>query len=265
MRGFLFIDSLKLAKSNLNKAGSMILFDALFIVSFFGLQNLFTYFAQSLVIEKTLMFGLILLIFTLIYYLLILLVYSLFKYILLDFIKSLFEKTEFSFKRLGQFYSLNIIISGIFFAIIIMFNFLLASIKQTYAPYVFIVMAIPYFIILYLTINISHSLFYEGFSIKEAINKGFKLIFTKIKIYRATIFMLILSALLLWLIFIGSGYLISLLASKNYSLYLSSYGYMKHISIVIFYVVFYFVILINRISFYNICRKNITPKVWGFL
>ena len=251
----LFIASLKLAMKIPNKVGLIILFDVLFLVSLLVLQKLFRYFAQSFVAEITLTFGLILLIFTLIYYLITLLVYSFFKYSILDFIKSLFERTEFSLNRLGQFYSLNLIIAGIFYAIFLIFGFILENIKQSYQPLVFIFLAIPYLLFLYAIINISHSLFYEGASIKESVKKSFKITFTKIKIYRETISIMIFFALFLWILFLGSGYLIRFIASRNYNLYLNVYAYFKQILIIVFWIAFYLAILINRISFYKIIKN----------
>ncbi len=255
-RESLFIKCFNLAKSNPNKTGLIILFDVLFLVSILGLYNLFNYFAQSLALPTTLASAIIFIIFSLIYYLIILFAYSFFKYSILDFIKSLFERTEFSFKRLGQFYSLNIIIAGIFFAIFIVFNFILANIKANYQPFVFVFLAVPYLLFLYVITNTSHSLFYQGFSIKESLKKSFKITFAKIKVYRETILIMILFALLLWLLFLGSGYLVRFLASANYNLYLSTYAYFKQASIIVFDVIFYLIILINRISFYALVREN---------
>ena len=248
----LFVASLKLATKNPNKVGLMILFDIMFFVSFFGLRTLFSYFAKSLVVEKTLLFGLIFLVFTLIYYLIVLFVYSLFKYSILYFIKSFFERAEISFKSLGQFYSLNIIIAGIFFAIFLIFGFILENIKQAYQPFVFISLAVPYSLFLYVILNTSHSLFYEGASTKESIKKSFKITFTKIKVYRETILVMILFAVLLGILFKGAGYLINLIAPKNY---FNVYYYFKLVSIVVFDIVFYFIILINRISFYQMVKN----------
>ncbi len=255
----LFVKSFRLLKSNPNKAGLMILFDALFLVSAFGLQILFRYIAQSLNISiampKTTATAFAYITFSLLYYLIVLFVYSFFKYCVLDFIKSLYEKAEFSFKRLGQFYSLNLIIAGIFFAAMIALNFLLASIKPNYQPFVFIFLAVPYALFLYIIINISHSLFYGGALIKDSIKNSFKITFTKIKIYRETILIMILSALVLWLLFFGSGYVIRLIASRNYNLYLNAYAYFKQASIIVFDIAFYLVILINRVSFYAAIRE----------
>jgi hypothetical protein len=120
---------------------------------------------------------------------------------------------------------------------------------------VFIFLAVPFLLFLYIVVNIAHSLFYEGNSIKDTIKKSFGFAFTKVRTYRETILAMILLALLLWLLFLGSGYLIRLFTSKNYTLYLATYQYFKRSSIIILDVVFYLVILINRISFYSMMRK----------
>ena len=251
----LFIKSFKLAKSNPSKVGLMILFDALFLISFFAVYKLFKYYADSLALPKTVATGIIFIVFSLIYYLVVLFAYSFFKYSILESIKSLFDEAESSFKRLGQFYSLNIIIAGIFFAIMIVINAILAGIKQSYAPFIFIFLIVPYALFLYVVLNASHSAFYQGTSIKESLKKGFKLAFTKIKVYRETILIIILFALVLWLLFLGSGYLVRLAAYNNYSLYLKWYAYFKQTTIIIFDLVMYFAILINRISFYDLARE----------
>lgn len=265
----LFAKSFWLAKSNPGKTGLMVLFDILFLVSVYSLYRLNLIFAKSIIIEKSLSSIFIFLVFSLIYYLIILFVYSFFKYSILDFIKSLFEKTEFSFKRLGQFYLLNIIIAGILFVASIIAGYILVSIKESYRPFLYFLIASPYWVVIniysifsihslisYIFVNLSHSEFYEGDSIKTAIKKSFTTTFAKIRSYRETISIMILFALALWLLFLGSGYLIRLFTSKNYGLYLITYAYFKQASIIIFDIVFYLVILINRISFYSVMKEN---------
>ena len=75
------------------------------------------------------------------------------------------------------------------------------------------------------------------------------------KVYRETILIMILLALVLWLLFFGSGYLIRLIGAKNYSLYLNAYAYFKQASIIVLDIVFYLAILVNRISFYSITKE----------
>lgn len=253
IKNSLFAKSFNLAKSNPNKVGLMILFDALFLVSFFYVLPYLTgYFAQNLVLPQTYQTLFILIIFQLLYYLAVLFVYSFFKYSILDFIKSLFESSEFSFKRLSQFYILNFILILPAYAL---FNIILASTKVQYRPLIFFALSVPLTLLLYLIINASHSLFYHGNSIKKSIKKGFIIVFTKIKNYREIILIFILFALLLFILFFSGGYLIRILASKNYNLYLNYYTYFKQISIIIIDLVLYFIILINRISFYAITRE----------
>ena len=234
----------------------MILFDAMFLASLFAMSKLGTYFAQLLFVPQPSASLYMLIILTLIYYLIILIAYSFFKYCVLDFIKSLFGSTSFSFRRLDQFCVLNIMISAIFFAIMLVFNVILSGIKESFAPFIFVFLAVPYLLILYLTANISQSLFYQESSAKISVKKGLKIIFTNIKSYRETILIMILFALFFGLLFLGGGYLIRTLTSKNYSLYLALYSYSKKISIIIFEVALYVIILINRISFYSIANQG---------
>lgn len=251
----LFAKSLRLAKSNPSKTGLMILFDILFLVSAFALFKLSAFFAQELYLPESGKALIVYILFSLIYYLALLLAYSFFKYCTLDFIKSLFGKTSFSFNRLGQFYALNIIIAGIFLAVTIVLNFVLAGMRQTYAPYVFIALAVPYLIFTYSITNMSHSFFCAGMSIKHSVIKGLKAAFAEIRIYRETILAMASLALALGLLFLAGGYLLNSLALTNYSLYTAIYPHFRQASVAAFDLVFYFSILINRISFYHLAKE----------
>ncbi|MBI2559173.1 hypothetical protein HYW20_07675 [Candidatus Woesearchaeota archaeon] len=255
----LFLKSFSLLKSNPSKAGLMVLFDILFFaIIFYILPISNAYISHNFITPDKFASSSILIVFivfSLIYYLAILFVYSFFKYCVLGFIRSLFDKTDFSFKRLGQFYSLNIIITGIFFAAMLLLSFILANAREIYRPFVFAVLAIPYMLFLYVMLNASHSSFYSGLSIKESVREGFKTTFTRVEVYKRIILIMILTALILLLLFLGSGYLIRL-ASKNYTLYLGIYTYFKQASIIIFDLAVYMFILINRVSFYSMSKDT---------
>jgi len=253
---WIFFKSLKLVKFNANTIGKIILFDLMFFVSFFVLRRLFDYFSKNLFFPNQLSSAMVLIVMSLVYYLVILLLYSFFKYNVLAFIRSLFEKTQISFNRFGQFYILNLVIAVIFFAIMYFLGFILSSVKQNYAPFVFVLLAIPYSLFLYVVINLSHSLFYQDNSLKESLRRGFSWSFSKIKAYRETILVMIIAALVLFLLFFVAGYLIRLLTAKNYSLYLTAYSYFKQISIIVLDIFIYLLILINRISFYYITKDT---------
>lgn len=251
----LFIKSFKLAKSNLGKIGLMVLFDLLFLGSSYALYNIGLFFAQNIALPQNSSIVLVFLALTLVYYLIVLFAYSFFKYSVLDAIKSLFDKTEFSFKRLGRFYALNIVLGVILFLSVFFANLILVNTKPQYRVMVFLLFAVPYLLLFYVIANISHSLFYKGYSIKEALKKSLKMTFTRISIYRETILAIILVALLMWLFLLGLGYLVRL-SGNNYSLYLTLYSYFTNFSAWATAVVFYLAILINRISFYAIVRES---------
>lgn len=268
----LFLNSLKLAKSNPGKFGMMILFDALFLISFFMFQNFFKYAAPYLSVPQApnnIYSAINIIIFSLIYYLSMLFVYSFFKYCLLDFIKSLFGPGKFSFEKLGHFYLLNIIIAGIFFVVSVIAGAIFFNIKEAYQPYIFIVIASPYWIvfnkysalslhslIFYIVVNISHSLFYEGASLKETIMNGLGVTFTKIRSYRKAVSVIILATFAFGILFLGMNYLVLFLQSKNFSLSNVLYPYINKSFFIIFYAVFYVIFLINRISFYKAVKEH---------
>src|SRR3989344_3329470 len=152
----------------------MALFDFLFVVSFLTLKRLFDFLAGEFPLPTTSGALYTFIIFSLVYYLIVLFAYSFFKYGILHFIKSLYAKSYFSAARLWDFYLLNAIIAGIFLAIILAFNLVLASIKQNYAPYVFSLVVGPYLLLLYFVINVSQSAFYENMSLRNSIKIGFK-------------------------------------------------------------------------------------------
>ena len=249
LKNSLFLKSLVLEKSNSSKIGLIVLFDAMFLISLFILQRLADYFAASLSFQPSASIY-VYMVFSLIYYLMVFSLYVIFKYIILNFIKSLFGRTQILFGKLGQFYLLNLIIAGVFLAIMLLLNFILYSLKQAYAPYVFIVMAIPYLLFLYIVINLAHSVFYEGASIKNTLKCSFKAPFAKIKSYRENVLIMIFFGFLLWILLLGSGYLLRLATSGNQILYLDVYPYFKQTSIIIMDIIIYFAILTNRISFY---------------
>ena len=272
LKNSLFLDSFRTAKSNPAKIGLMVLFDALFLASFFIFQNFFNYIAPKLAIPQTpngIYPFIILIIFSFIYYLIALFVYSFFKYCLLDFIKSLFGTSKFSFKNLGKFYLLNVIIAGIFFVLSMIAGLILINIKESYQPYVFILLASPLWILynkyslislhsllFYIVVNISHSLFYEKASIWHALKNGFVITFTRISIYRKTISIIIFAAVIFGILFLGMNYLTRFLTSKNFYLYLSVNAYFQKFSVIFFDFAFYIMLLINRISFYKVVAKR---------
>lgn len=252
-KDWLFLKSFKIAKSNLGKIGLMILFDLLFFVSFLYVFPYFgNYLAKNLTISQTVSFAITILIFQMLYVLLILFVYSFFKYCILDSVKSMFHKAEFSLSRLWQFYLLNIIL---FVPPYLVLGFILSGIKEAYRPYVFIFLGLAISPFLYMMINIAQSYFYQENNIKKSISKGFEFL-NKKDSYKEVLLILFIFLLLygalLWLI----SYLFNYIVSNNYTSYLIQYAYFKSISIIVFDAFFYFIILVNRISFYSLAKES---------
>ena len=252
----LFLQSCRIVRSNLGISGLIILFDIMFLVSFLTMQQLSSYAAQAIVPYITGNLLLLLLALSSIYYLIVLFVYSIFKFSVLGFIKSLFAKSRPSFTEFWKFYALNLSIAIVFLAVMLVFDYILANLKPDFAPYVFVVIAIPYSLILYASLNISQSLYFHGNSLAASIKKGFLITFTEMKRYRELVLVMIISAAALWVIFLGIGYIVQVSTSANYSLYLRTYSVFGEASKWAISAVFYFLILINRISFYKITQEK---------
>jgi len=252
----LFLQSFRIVKSNPGVSGTILLFDLMFLVSFLTMQKLSAYSAPAIVPYVNVNPLLLLFVLSSIYYLIVLFVYSIFKFSVLGFIKSLFARSRSSFWEFWRFYALNLAIALIFLAVMLVLDYILANLKPDFAPYVFIVMAIPYALILYSVVNISQSLFCHGNSLAASLKNGFAITFTDMKRYRETVLAMIISAAALWIIFFGIGYLIQVSTSANYALYLKTYSLFGEASKLAISIVFYFLIFINRISFYKITQNK---------
>ena len=256
IRDSVFLQSFRIVKSNPGISGMIVLFDLMFLVSFLTMQKLSGYSALAIVPYVNINPLLLLLVLSSIYYLIVLFVYSIFKFSVLGFIKSLFAKSRSSFSEFWKFYMLNLTIALIFLAVMLVLDYILANLKPDFAPYVFIVMAVPYALILYAAVNISQSLFFHGNPLVASLKKGFAITFTEMKRYRETVLVMIITAAALWIIFLGIGYLIQVFTSASYTLYLNSYSVFGEALKWAISLVFYFLIFINRISFYKITQDN---------
>ena len=252
----LTLQSYKIAVSNYPKLGMMALFDAMFVISFFIVQKLANYLGTAIV--PYISFSQIFFLFALsaIYYLAVLFIYSFFKFNVLEYARPAAEKSQFDLKKFWNFYLLNLIIALAFLVIMLIINFILMNLKPEYAPYVFLVIAIPYLLFLYILINISQSLLYIGNSLKASLKKGFNITFTEMKSYREIVFVIVAASIVLWLLFLGFGYILRISTSGNYLMYLNAYSAYSETVKWIISIVTYVLILINRIAFYNVANKN---------
>ena len=252
----LFLQSYRITISNYSKIGMMVLFDVMFLVSFFIIQKLSNYLGMNIVPYINFSPITFLFILSAIYYLAVLFLYSFFKFNVLDYAKSIFGKTKFSFKRFLGFFLLNLTIAFIFLILMLIIDYILMSTKPNYAPYVFLVIAIPYLLFLYIILNISQSLFYNGSSLRESLRKGFRITFTEMNSYREIVLAIVLLSIMLWLLFLGFGYLVRISTSGNNLAYLSAYSAFSEIIKWVVSIAAYLLILINRVSFYIVAKDK---------
>ncbi len=252
----LFVKSVRIARSNQPKSWLIVLFDLLFIVAAFSVYTLNAYFAESLFLPTSAVTFAIYIAFSLLYWLAILFAYTFFKYLVLNSIKSYFEPTEISFSRLGKFYYLNLVLAVAAFAFILLLNLILASIQIQYRPIAFVVIAAPLGALAYVFVGMSHSFFSNGKSVKDSLRGSMSAAFSRINVYGNTVIVMLMYAMLLWLVLLAAGYLIRLLATGNYSTYLAVYAHFQNFSKIAFDILAYFFIFVNRITFFELAKKD---------
>ena len=263
-----FFETLKIIKKQPKLFFQAVLFDVLFLASLYGISKLvsFSIPADTSSITAILQSPWLMLSFALIssalYYLFILFIYSFFKYNILDIIKSMFGKTKFSFRRLGSFFLLNILIAALLFAVFISINLIVSPfivspfiVIKILAAILFFVMIVPFIFFSYPLINITHSLFEEGSNIKDSLKKGFKITFGKIKSYAAVY----LHSIIVFVIYIVLFYIFGLIL--KYTLFRDLQAYAGYYPIYVGFfnitatILLFLIIAFNRIYFYNAVRK----------
>lgn len=196
-------------------------------------------------------------IYPVIYYLFVIFIYSMIKLSILNLIKSLYEKNRFSFKRLGKFYLLNILIFIIFFfSGLILFGLLALILRRDFLKYVILILLIPFLFFLYSIINISHTLFIKDGK-KGIIKKNFNIAFNKINKYGMFIIWNFI-IILIYLLFYNIIHLIFRLFIFVNREILTTYGsiYIKIFNIISL-IVLYLIIAFNRIYFYERIDENV--------
>lgn len=231
-------------------------------ILFLGVLNLFYKLTDFLILKDTTEISKIIVIFylviTVLYYLLLVLIYSFFKYIILKKIKLLSGKIKTGFKK---FYLLNLLIFVVFFAAILLLNpIILLSVKEQYRPYVFLIINLPLFLIAYIFMNISHTIYSESKKtiIKDIIKKTFGFM-GKIKNYIGIFLADIIAIVAYFMIFYLIGSLLKITVFKA-TFGATAYTIYETIFVIITSIFLYLIIFFNRIYFYSIVKdKNVLP------
>ena len=258
-----FVKTWGLIKKNPKNSLLIILFDVLFLASVSVLYGLIS----SLIsedIEATKAIMLVYLVLILLYYLGLVFLYSFFKYLVLNSIKSFFEHFQTKFKLLKgreffaglkKFYLLNLLTFAVFFTGFLILNSLfLMSTKQEYAPYIFLTINLPFFLILYIFINISHTLFseFKEVGMKEVVRNTFRTV-AKIKAYAGIFLMNIAAIIVYFIVFYFIGLVLKATIFKGYMVSIQPYNMIFAIITNIF---LYLILFFNRIYFYNVIKNK---------
>jgi len=245
-RESLFLKSLKLIIKKPQNLLYFILFDLLFILAVYALSKIFSY----VPVPKSFSIALL---YSLLNFTIFVFVYSFFKYAVLDYIVSFMKKTEFSFKRLKDFFMLNVLLFLVFSIVMVLVNMILVfSVKQEYMQIFLSVVSIIVFIFIYTLMNISHSFFVLGSTWKESFFRANSVVFKKMKkylpVYGFSILVLIIIMLIGNLVFVLLKPLMQSKVLNFYQVYMTVY----YIVTMLF---MYALHIVNRLYFYLITGK----------
>jgi len=179
---------------------------------------------------------------------------SLFKLLILDEIGSVFRDKNTGLKRLPEFYFLNLAAWSVFILLILAINTGIVFIfRQEYVQTAGSVMIVLVFLIIYLVLNVIHSMFGLGKDLKKSL-KGFMISFSRIKSWLPVygLGLAVFAAYLL--VYSLIGILTSLFIGADASFAFLS-GYMKVAAIMSMAIV-YLLIVFNRAYFYLIAKKQ---------
>ena len=242
----------------------IVFLDGAFILALMLLRRFVELLAPSLTASSlfnssaTLVFGLVL--FTL-YYLLILMLYSFIKFFVLHLIQNTIAPRELRMERFFSFYGLNISLVGIFVAVAGVLLYAFNAAKQPYQMMVFLFMAIPYLLLLFVMLNTAHSIFYaKECSVWRTIKQTFSFTFTRAHKYGPIVGWCALLILLFIIVLFIPGMLIRSIAQSNPALYVSLYGQFSIVVGIVGWVALYIVTAVSRLAFYIVVGELDAPS-----
>jgi hypothetical protein len=242
----MFYTVLKLCKNNYKQLFPIFLFDLLFVIALYSTKIFFELLKPSSIFSV--------IIIQLIYLLLFIFIYSLFKYSILHFIANITGKNEFKFRRVVNFYYLNLILvivsAAIFYIIELIYSFLIRPESgQIIALFIFVI----YLVLLYVFVNISHSFFILGNGLKQTLKKSFVVV-RMFKAYAGTLLIPVLIMFVYYLTYTLITFIVRFLIKNPSNSFLSNYfGFFMIVTGIISYII----ILSNRLYFYQIVKKQL--------
>ncbi len=243
----------QLLKSNKSSLLYIFFVDAAFVVAVLFFRRFIELLAPSLTPEALVastslaLYGLALVV---VYYLLVLLLYSLAKFFIMSLIKGMKSSEGLQFERFFSFYGLNVVLMGIFFLIMLSLAYIFAALKQPYEIAGFLVLVIPYLLMLFIVLNSAHSMFFaKGKSAWKSISSGFSFAFGSFRKYAYVLGWNVVFGLVFVAVLLIPGMLIRSFAD-NPALYASSYKVFTMLTSVLSTFVLYCMAVFSRIGFY---------------
>ena len=243
----------QLLKPNKSALAYMLFVDAAFVMAAFFFRRFVELIAPSLTPEALVanatlaLYGLALVV---VYYLLVLLLYSLAKFFVMHLIKGMKSSEGLQFDRFFPFYGLNVMLTGIFFLIMLSLAYIFAALKQPYEVAGFLVLVVPYLLVLFVVLNSAHSMFFAKRKVAwGSIVSAFKFAFNSMRQYGFVLgWNAVFGAVFVIVLFVP-GMLIRSFAD-NPALYASSYKAFSVATSTLSTFVLYCMAIFSRVGFY---------------
>lgn len=190
------------------------------------------------------------------YYAFLVLLYSLAKHLVLDQVKSLWEKKVISLGRFWTFYGLNLLLVGVLLLVALGLGYVVDATIQPYDLFVGPALFLPFFLVAYVLVNLSHSAFFaRGEKVLEAFSSGVLMLGQGSR-YGIVLGISLLLGGGVWLLFFIAGLAIRMVAEHDFALYASVYGVYQQITVYVFTAVLYGLLVYNRALFYKLVSRK---------
>jgi len=245
----LYGDVFSAVGKNLPLVGGTVLLDILFFFVLYFLQRSMSALVPSLPASGGIALSFSVIAVMLLDFFIVLFLYSLFKYSVLHLIRKMEKNSELDFRMLSRFYGMNLLLMAIFMAVYLAIGGILQSgLRPEFLQIMAIVLSVIFFLFTYTWLNITHSLFAASWKTEGVLRKSLSILFRKIPFY-ASVFVFSTAVLL------GFG-----IAYYLAGMGLQRFGWDVQIFVQIFTVlnviVFYGLLVLNRIGFYRSFSKG---------
>lgn len=258
------LDSISLITKNWKTSLMIVLFDLLFILLIFNnwSANFNSWIYNLILNSKALIQWLVSVPVLLIEALILVFLYSFLKYCTVHFVQNFFKKKKFSLENYWRFTKINLIAILAIAYVVIIYVLLTTIIFDTVLEgniynqskvmsvlIIGILLGVIFLLYSYTLLNLLHFIFLKEKKLKKVIKEAFSksIILKTYKLYLPNLIVLLIP---IGLLLVGS--VLAIIAWFGYPLYLNSY---KPFLMILSFLTFYFILLLNRLNFYLLCEK----------